>query len=436
MFLKRTPFLQAIKSSTSTIHSKHFPAFHQLYSTTTTTRTTDTTDNATPLEDPSDHPEPTTPTASPLDDAIQVIDPNLFPEGVPSHLTQELRHLANPEVSSWVIRNLTKEIQHRLDTHVDPDNDTQVLNDGVVVLAGPREHGKSVVLCQVVQWARSNDWIVLYSPDSGNLLRKGDMIFPSRHNQGSFDQPDLAGPLLQHLRTAHGKQLNRLKIKGEVRPFYTVERERKLKVRAKKKGKTYKSGSGAVDCTLLDICDHGLLNGADAATCYRDLRQQLSLVEKEDGAKILFVIDDVNTLYSDTVFGFEMKKVTADELTLSGALQPFNAKDGLRPDFVPKHGALLCATTGGSDFLPSAKRVQQEAPALYDYLVPVHPYDEDEFDAAIRMYSHNGLVSKNVLRKDRGENINSDIATAKVVSSSHPGVLYEHIVENSIGGVQ
>ena len=52
------------------------------------------------------------------------------------------------------------------------------------------------------------------------------------------------------------------------------------------------------------------------------------------------------------------------------------------------------------------------------------------------MYSHNGLVSKNVLRKDRGENINSDIATAKVISSSHPGVLYEHIVENSIGGVQ
>jgi hypothetical protein len=366
-----------------------------------------------------------------LDDTVEVVDTNLFPEGLPPPLTKELKQFNNEEISSWVIRSLTLEIQHRLENFI--DGDKEALTDGVAILAGPRELGKSVVLCQVVQWARSNGWIVLYSPSSGRLLRKGIQIYPSRHTEGKFDQPDLAGPMLHNLRKAHGKQLNRLKLKGEPRPMYVAERQRKEEKRAKKRT----SSGGNVECTLLDIVDHGLLNGADAATCYHDLREQLSLVDDNDNAKVLFVIDDVNTLYSDTVFGYEMKKIDASELTLSGTLQPFNA-NGLRQKFVPKNGALLCATTGTSNFLPSVKDVEKTAPNMFDYLVPVRPYDEGEFDAAIRLYCYNGLVPLNALRKPdekerRSELILSDIAAAKVASSSHPGVLYEHIVENSIG---
>jgi hypothetical protein len=218
-----------------------------------------------------------------IDENIEIMNTELFPEGVPEHLTKELKHLNHPDVASWVKRKLTDDIVRRLEARVslekqdkkeyDPDLD---LNEGVVVLAGTREVGKSVVLCQVVQWARNNGWIVLYSPNSGSLLRSGVQIYPSRHNEGYFDQPDIAGPLLANFRKAHARQLNKLPYQGEPRPTYLSERKRKEDVRKEKTGK-----SGDLNAvTLLDVVDHGLLGlgGSDAATSYRDLREQLSIV--------------------------------------------------------------------------------------------------------------------------------------------------------------
>ena len=161
-------------------------------------------------------------------------------------------------------------------------------------------------------------------------------------------------------------------------------------------------------------------------------------MESEE-AKILFVIDDVNTLYSNTVFGYEMKPVEGDMLTLSSTLRPFD-QNGLRENFAPKRGAVLCATTGTSENLPSAKRVRKEAGAMYDYLSPVRPYDREEFDAAIRMYVASGLMGKNCFREinskkeKRSELVVADIEKARVQSSQYPGVLYEHVVQLEMGG--
>jgi len=384
-------------------------------------------------------------TASSVDRSIEFVDPSLCPEGYPTQIMKELKHLNNSTVSSWVVRNLTREICQRLEAHVAPhtfeqdgtqreEEGGEALKDGVVVLAGPKEHGKSVILCQVVQWARRNGWIVLYSPNSGNLLRKGVQIYPSRHFEGYYDQPDLAGPLLMSMRKAHAKELNSLQVKGTPRPTYVAERARKDKAKAERTGKAVPNREGY--CTLLDVCDHGLLNGADAATSYRDLREQLSIVDDES-MKILYVVDDLNATYNESIFGYDMKMVEGSELTLSSSVQPFDAK-GLRSNFVPKRGAVVAATTGTFQYLPKEEDVKKAASDLYHYTVPVRPYDAVEFDAAMRMFSHSGLVPKNVLRpvgqpEKRSELILSDIASAKVATSSHPGILYEHIVAYSIG---
>jgi hypothetical protein len=385
---------------------------------------------------------------SSVDESIEFADPSLCPEGYPTQIMKELKHLNNSDVSSWVVRNLTREICRRLEAHVVSPSSEQdaregeegrdrkdaALKDGVVVLSGPKEHGKSVILCQIVQWARSNGWIVLYSPNSGNLLRKGIELWPSRHFEGYYDQPDLAAPLLMSMRTAHAKELNSLRVKGTPRPTYVAERVRKDKAKAEKNGRDVPNREGY--CTLLDVCDHGLLNGADGATSYRDLREQLSMVDDES-VKILYVVDDLNATYNESIFGYEMKVVNGSELTLSSSLQPFDA-NGLRPDFVPKRGAVVAATTGTFKYLPTEESVKKAAGDLYHYTVPVRPYDAGEFDSAMRMFSYSGLVPKNVLRpvgqpEKRSELILSDIASAKVATSSHPGILYEHIVAYSIG---
>ena len=464
--LRRGRLLNRFTASTDSPSPHNFPS-HQLRSTPLANHsgvhTSVTSRNYTTAKKPTS--TTTTDEAPPADDApntaadpfIEIIDTSLFPEsmfgggddmsggipvgGIPSSVAKELRHLKNAKVSSWVVRNVTQEIKHRLENHIDSNHTEEALTDGIVVLAGPREMGKSVVLCQVVQWARANGWIVLYSPDSGSLLRTGVQIYPSRHTEGLFDQPDVALPMLMNIRTAHGKQLNRLHIKGETQndEAYVEERQRK----ADKSG----NANASLQCTLLDICDQGLLNGADASTAYRDLRTQLSLVEKEDEAKVLFVIDDVNTLYSDTVFGYgadpdlgglDAQTVHAHDLTLSSCLQPFN-KEGVVPNFVPKHGAVVAATTGQAHYLPSHKEIRKKVPSLFNYLVPVTPYEPEEFDAAIRMFSHSGVLPPNVLRplgaeEKRGNRILAELATAKTETSCHPGVLYEHIAISSIGG--
>ena len=439
-----------------------------------------------------------------IDHEIEMVNPDLFPEGLPPRLAKELQHIDEKDISSWVMRNLSSDIVTRLEKHVDvkgrlyrsvvnngvqieadnelespfkenieriqeqlqdlqtkktkakeDDNWDEVrgareelretfnneyhfetkpepLKDGIIVLSGPKLTGKSTILCQVVQWARTNGWIVMYTPDSGSLLRKSRAVQPSRHYEGYYDQPDLAVPLLANFRQAHVKQLNKLPYQQqdeiEIRPTYIAERQRKDDQRKKKTGK---SGKGIV--TLLDICDHGLLNPADAATSYRDLREQLSVVENEE-TKILFVIDDVNTMYSDSGFGVKWNGTDAlgskkknvlggDKFTLSGSIRPFD-QNGLRKNFVPKRGAVLAAVTGTSEWLPSHMKVKHDAGAMFQYTVPVQQYVSNEFEAAVRMYGHNGILHKSCDKQD--------IAKSKVATSCHPGHLYEHVLRSEI----
>jgi hypothetical protein len=238
-----------------------------------------------------------------------------------------------------------------------------------------------------------------------------------------------------HMRSQHGKQLNRVPVRGDLRKAarYVNERRRKEAVK-RARGIDSAAISGAdVPPTLLDVLDNGLANPEDASTSVRDLREQLSLV---DEYPVLFAIDEVNTLYGQPFscwsYGDTLPQdMKAKYLTLCETFMPFDAQ-GLRPGFVPKRGAVVAATTSSSHYLPSEDAVRDEAD-MQGYAVPLGNYTRDEFNAIMATYARHGMIPKG--GGGVGDFVvatvtDKDIDIAQMSTQGHPAAVLRYVRNN------
>mmetsp|Transcript_32595 Transcript_32595/g.45228 ORF Transcript_32595/g.45228 Transcript_32595/m.45228 type:complete len:416 (+) Transcript_32595:92-1339(+) len=82
-------------------------------------------------------------------------------------------------------------------------------NGKQLFLQGRRGSGKSVLLAQMVHWARSQGWLVLYVPNSEYYLSNSNF---SKHSSGMTDTPETACELLKSLQLAHGPLLDSIRL--------------------------------------------------------------------------------------------------------------------------------------------------------------------------------------------------------------------------------
>ena len=154
------------------------------------------------------------------------------------------------------------------------------------------------------------------------------------------------------------------------------------------------------------------------------------------GNPVLFAIDEVNTLYGQPYSRWSYRDVLpqdmkAKNLTLCETFMPFDAQ-GLRPDFAPKRGAVVAATTSSSYYLPSEDAVRDEA-NMQGYAVPLGNYTPDEFDAAMATYARHGMVPEGGSGKGDfavASVAEKDIDIAKMSTQRHPAAVLRYVRNN------
>ncbi len=58
----------------------------------------------------------------------------------------------------------------------------------------------SALLTYAVHYARSNDWICVFVPNTFEIAKEGKVLVPSKTRPGMVDQPDFAVGILRNVR--------------------------------------------------------------------------------------------------------------------------------------------------------------------------------------------------------------------------------------------
>lgn len=130
----------------------------------------------------------------------------VFPEGVAGGMLEEFLGLNRV---GFFLRPVARDaIQKLKDLHQSgfQQQTTPLILDGV------KGSGKSALLNQLVYWARSAGWLVVFLPRSAMVKRTG-FLLPSRVHIGCFDQPNHARALCYCMLRAHGDKLKTLPLR-------------------------------------------------------------------------------------------------------------------------------------------------------------------------------------------------------------------------------
>ncbi|CAD7704567.1 unnamed protein product [Ostreobium quekettii] len=207
----------------------------------------------------------------------------VLPKGGCKALQEEFQRTGEPAV-------LARGVFFKLIKTLSLDKCRRLLLDG---LAGS---GKSMLLAALVEWARSQKWLVLYVPSAFTMTT--DMYFFKRPEERCWDTPNCARDLLRSMLDNHGDQLSQLKQEGQP------------------EGEAPDSGFGE---TLADLCRTGINATLQQPTVTVDatIRLLREFLHGEHNVHKLIVIDDYNALYWHTTYGEWLNTHTRREVTVN-----------------------------------------------------------------------------------------------------------------------
>ena len=270
------------------------------------------------------------------------------------------------------------------------------------LLTGPRGCGKSATLLHLVRWARASNWLTLYIPRASDWVTAKSALaagtgtsvafVPSPLTKDAFAQPLGALAVLNNLAAAHSQQLLQ------------------LPQRRKYDHGLYEGGAGSTS-SLGHILYRGINSLPHACDALFDLRMELSLVEE---VPVLVAVDEVDALYWPTALWMAGKPLRTSQLLLCRAFRFLGDVTGetadrdfirarkqaavVRPEHVPKRGALVGALTRG---LQSPPHPTLAAPKRLDDAVlrgcvkdAVGAYSSRETEAAWAWYSSSSSENK------------------------------------------
>lgn len=249
----------------------------------------------------------------------------LFPEGLSKKIEEVFDYSGDRRL---MLRETTSEIISSLK---DWTNSSES-RPSAFVIDGDIGNGKSVALTQIVQYARENDWICLYVPRARAWCYEAPYVIKSAYDSSKFDVDVFGIKLLKEFAQCHSHQLSQIKIKGSYSSRY-YPRSFETKPDASKYSES--------DLTLLDIVENGIKDEELACQAVVDLRSELSQVTE---FPVLIAIDEINTWFGKTVFGYEGKDVFPSDISVINALNDLGP-EGLKSEKKLKNGLFIGATT-------------------------------------------------------------------------------------------
>lgn len=132
----------------------------------------------------------------------------MLPEGLPIGMVKEFEDSLR---NGLMVRQAFLDLRDNFRWVVDPPMYSNIKVPKVrqrIVLDGPRNCGKSIALAMLVYWARSEGWLVLYSPSGREWARGGS--FYDNPQTGLYDTPVQAANILQDFLKYNEAVLQRL----------------------------------------------------------------------------------------------------------------------------------------------------------------------------------------------------------------------------------
>ncbi|KAG2769297.1 hypothetical protein JG687_00014962 [Phytophthora cactorum] len=251
----------------------------------------------------------------------------LFPEGVGRRIDDTFDLVGHRHI---MLRDTTLQIISAMKDWETAKNDSI----GAYLIDGERGTGKSFALYQIVQYARESNWVVLYIPNPRSWTNEAPYVMQSPYQQGKFDIDVYGVDLLQKFLQCHGEQLKSIPLRGKYADRYypTDKYESKPKNAA-----DYKDAA----LTLRDVVVGGVRDEELACQAVCDLKEELAQITE---FPVLIAIDDYNTWFQSTVFGYEGTDVEADDISVIAALKDIGAK-GYDESRKLKNGLFVAAVT-------------------------------------------------------------------------------------------
>ncbi|CAH0479082.1 unnamed protein product [Peronospora belbahrii] len=251
----------------------------------------------------------------------------LFPEGVGRRMVETFELVGHRHI---MLRDRTLEIIKLMKDWSTAKSESI----GAFLIDGERGTGKSFALHQIVQFARESNWVVLYIPNPRSWCHEAPYVMQSQYQDGKFDIDVYGVDLLKKFLHCHGEQLRSIPLRGEYthRYYPTDKYESKPKEAA-----DYKDAS----LTLRDVVVGGIRDEELACQAVCDLKEELRQVTE---FPVLIAIDDYNTWFQPTVFGYEGKDVKADDISVIAALKDIRT-NGYDESCKLKNGLFIAAVT-------------------------------------------------------------------------------------------
>lgn len=239
------------------------------------------------------------------------------------------------------------------------------------MIDGERGTGKSFALQQIVQFARESNWLVLYVPNARAWCVEAPYVMKSPVDESKFDIDVFGVALLEQFLHCHGAQLATIPLRGAYGDRYYP-----ASFKAKPKSVDEYDAS---TLTLRDLVENGIKDEELACTAVVDLRAELARVTE---FPVLIAIDEYNTWFEKTVFGFEGQDVRPQDISVIDALTDVRAS-GLEPSRELANGLFVAAVT---ENYPSRFDLKQQI----DYRAlrsTMRAYSKDELASVVAYYN-------------------------------------------------
>ncbi|KAG6617632.1 atp-dependent dna helicase snf21 [Phytophthora cinnamomi] len=289
----------------------------------------------------------------------------LFPEGVGRRMDETFDLVGHRHI---MLRDTTLKIISAMKDWETAKGDST----GAYLIDGERGTGKSFALHQIVQYARESNWVVLYIPNPRSWCHEAPYVMQSPYQEDKFDIDVYGVDLLQKFLHCHGDQLRSIPVRGQYagRYYPTDKYESKPKSAA-----DYKN----VALTLRDVVVGGIRDEELACQAVCDLKEELAQTTE---FPVLIAIDDYNTWFQKTVFGYEGKDVETDDISVIAALKDIGAK-GYDESRKLKNGLFVAAVT---ENFPTKVHFKQQV----DYRkirATMHTYSAEELATVVSYYN-------------------------------------------------
>lgn len=229
----------------------------------------------------------------------------------------------------------------------------------------------SIALQQIVQFARENEWLVLYIPHARSWCFDAPYVVPSQYNEGKFDIDAYGVALLEKFYHCHAEQLGKIPLHGNYGDRYYPE-----SLGAKpKEGVSVDRSS----LTLRDLVANGIQDEDLACAAVVDLRAELAHVAE---FPVLIAIDEYNSWFGKTVFGYDNVDVKPKDISVVNALLELGT-EGLKSEQRLKNGLVIAATTENYPTKADLKKCFSYKP----YRMTMKPYTHQELESVVAYYN-------------------------------------------------